>query len=241
MRNQSSTQTVRRLSSARVRSAAQDTARHLAAAPVPQQEDTDEDEPVSLSKRVQTAVDKVRSLFRSYVEDFAALTASTEDLAPTFMQTYRRWEGETGGSFVAFVRVLVPDLPMETKAYKLHKAYNAADNLRRVAGRLEREGTNPVERAQRIANAPVAPRRAFLSLLSAVAPLIQPDALDLLFDAMKTRLHWSEATVDGIKDAVENKEETPLVLIRPPRGVHIDQGLVVRSAPVVAEDVAKAS
>lgn len=231
----------RRLSTSRVQSTSADIARHTprTATTAPAGASQGDEEPETakpLSAVVARAVDAIRLTFSSFVDDFAAFTISGEDLAPRFMKTYRKWEAETGGSFVAFVRLLVPALPMDVKGYKAHSAYASADYLRREAARMERQGTTPVERAQAIANRPASPRVAMARLMASIMPLIAPDALAVLYDAMRTQLNWTDNQVAGLRELVG--EETPLVRIRPPRGVHIDAGLKVTEAPIVNEDIA---
>lgn len=230
----------RRLSTSRVRSTARDIGRTAAGTPgngpTATQDETSPKESHKLTASVARLVDGIRTTFTAFVDDFTSFTLSGEELAPRFMRTYRKWEAETGGSFIAFVRLLVPSIPMDVKSYKAHSAYMSADYLRREAARLERQGTTPAERAEAIRNRPVSPRTALARVLASVMPLIDPNALETLFEAMRSNLHWSEAQVDGIKELVG--EETPLVRIRAPRGVHIEQGLKLSPAPVVADDAA---
>lgn len=208
-------------------------------APAAPKEDEDEEKVPKLSVSVARRLESIKATFTAFVDEFAAFTVSGEEFAPLFMKTFHKWEAETGGSFVAFVRVLIPSLPMDTKGYKAHPAYASADYLRRTAGRLDREGSTPVERAQAIANRPVSPRTALARIMVSIVPLIAPEALETIFAAMRSQLHWTDNQVDGFKTLID--EEQPLVRIRAPRGVHLDQGLKVTDAPAISEDAAQAS
>jgi hypothetical protein len=216
----------RQLSTPAARSSSKDTARTLAATT----DTTPDKEPVKLTGPLVRALDTLRTVFTAFVADFKVLEMKRAELAPRFMKTFRKWQGETGGSFVAFVRVMVPDLPMDTKSYKAHSVYNAADYLRTMAARLEREGTTPVERARAIANRPASPRTAMARMMASFLPLIDPSALAALRTAMEEQLHWTTAQVDGIMDLVGT--EQPIVRVRAPRGIHIaEHSLKLVAAP----------
>jgi hypothetical protein len=58
-------------------------------------------------------------------------------------------------------------------------------------------------------------------MMASFLPLIDPAALDALRAAMETQLHWSTAQVDGIMDLVG--KEQPIVRVRAPRGVHMEE------------------
>ncbi len=180
--------------------------------------------PKPLGARVVKQIDAIREAFNSYTSQLAAITERRAEFAPKFMKVFHAWQAETKGTFVAFVRVLVPELPMDTKGYKGHVAHIAADNLRTLYNRLERaKAGTPVERAQAIANKPVAPRAASVRLIAGFLGLLDANALEALKRAMQEQLHWSEAVVDGF--ITEAGEASPLVRVRPPKGINIEHAL----------------
>src|SRR6266581_8023066 len=147
-------------------------------------QETIAEEPVKLTAKLIRSVDELRVTFTAYSEAFTALEMRRADLAPKFMRICRAWQAETGSSFVAFVRVLIPDLPMERKGYVNHTAYMAAEYLRVKVNKFERENTTPVERARAIADKPASPRRIMTSVLASFLPLIDPAVLETLWAAM---------------------------------------------------------
>lgn len=178
-----------------------------------------------LSEKVQTAIDSVQSQFVNFVQDFTSLNESREDLAPKFMKAFGAWQSETGGSFVAFVRLLVPDVPEDREGYRAHRAYQAADYLRRLTAAGSRKQETPVDRAARIASRPVSPQRAMARMVAAVLPLLAPETLDKLWQAMQAELRWSEQQVANLQQTTS--EETPLVQLRAPAGVKVAHKLRV--------------
>lgn len=202
--------------------------------------DVPQEAPKPLSVRIVRMVDGIRSAFNDFTAEFKKVSERRAEFAPKFMKVFHAWQGETEGTFVAFVRVLVPELPMDTKGYKAHAAHIAADNLRSLYNRLERgKKLTPVERAKAIQNKPVAPRAAYTRLMAAFLPLIDDTGKEALRKAMSEQLHWTEAQIKGI--FADSDETTPLVRVKPPRGVHIDHTLKLVPGPVPVaekEDVA---
>lgn len=184
-----------------------------------------------LPAKLTKAIDTLRTTFRDFTDDFAALNLNREVLAPRFMKTFAQWQEATGGTFVDFVRILVPEVPGDREGYRAHPAYQSADYLRRIVQQEGREEETPVARAHRIASAPVNPRVAFARILGALLPLLSPETLPVLWQAAADTLHWSEATIKGMQTLVESAP--PLVTLRTPRGVHVDHALRVIPAPDV--------
>jgi hypothetical protein len=150
--------TARRQSTTRVTSTAKDAPPTASVTP-----DAPKDAPAKLTGPLVRAVDTLRVVFNTFLTEFNALEARREDIAPRFMRTFGKWQSETGGTFIAFVRVLVPDVPMTVKEYKFNRAYMAADYLRRLVAQQERATTSPIARAKQIAAVPrphVSPWRA---------------------------------------------------------------------------------
>ena len=193
-------------------------------------------EPVRLTGPLVRMIETVRAPFMAYVDDFAQLEQTREELAPRFMRAFNKWQSETGGTFVAFVRLFVPDVPLQSRSndkgsgYKDHTAYRAADYLRRKAAEIAREeAATPVQRAQAIANRPVSQRTAFGRLLAMVLPLLDESALGQLRRAMHDGLNWTDNQVNGLIELAGT--ETPLARVRPPRGVHLEHSLKLSVIP----------
>ena len=85
--------------------------------------------------------------------DFTAMAVSREELAPKFMKAFGLWQAETGSTFVEFVRFLVPEIGNTRAEYRNHRAYQAADYLRRLVGNAARKPTTQAERAAAPASA----------------------------------------------------------------------------------------
>lgn len=198
--------------------------------------DDDATEP-EISAKLGKAIATLRVTFRSFVEDFTALTTDRQTLAPRLMKTFAMWQAETGGSFVAFIRVLVPGVPLERAGYRAHFAYQAADYLRRLTQATARTTESPIERAARIQRAPVSPRVAMARLVASILPLISPDTTTVLWSALSDQLHWSEATVKSLQELCQS--ETPLVQLKAPRGTAASHSF--RAAPVPVPDSEEAA
>jgi len=181
----------------------------------------------ALSAKLRKTVNNLRRAFTSYVDEFKIVSESRAELAPKFMTAFAAWQQETGGgTFATFVRLFIPDLPEQSRSkpqslgYRDHPAYQAAEYLRRVAGKQAGTATaeTPVERSHRIANAPVSPTVAMARAMKTIMGFIPPDQARSLFDALKIQLHWPDRTVSRIENEARNIE--PLVTLREPRGVH---------------------
>ncbi len=195
-----------------------------------------------VSAKVRKAVEAIRRPFTAFVDDFRMITESRAELAPKFMKAFGLWQTEVGGSFIDFCRILVPDIPAQSRTtadgpgYRDHAAYQAADYLRRLAAQAARAETTPAERAQRIADAPVTPTTAVARLLKAIMPLLQAQQTASLFDALRTQLHWPDRTVTRIQTETQRVE--PLVVLREPRGLHALGNLrLAMPAPAAAEEM----
>jgi hypothetical protein len=78
-------------------------------------------------------VESIREQFTGYLAGFNALQTTRTKLAPLFMRAFNAWAGDTGGSFVAFVRLYDPTVPLQSEGYRNHPTMNAAEYLRRKA------------------------------------------------------------------------------------------------------------
>jgi hypothetical protein len=171
-----------------------------------------------VSAKVKKAIDAIRKPFTSFVADFAALAVSREELAPKFMKAFGLWQSETGGTFVEFCRVLVPEIGTTRQEYRNHRAYQAADYLRRLVANAERAARSPEERTQRVQNAPVSHVTAVARLLRTLLPLVTHEATNTMWMALRSQLNWSDRMVTRMQQETQHVE--PLVVVREPRGLH---------------------
>lgn len=160
-----------------------------------------------ISAKTQKMIDGIKRPFVAFVSDYKSLLSSRAELAPRFMKAYGAWQSESGGTFVAFVRVLDPSIPVERNAYRAHVSYQAADYLRRLVARqqAEKEGRKVVNPAE----VPATPLEALARLVSSVLPLV-PNA-DILWKAFVEELHWTDNQVKRVQSLVTHSE----ALLRP--------------------------
>jgi hypothetical protein len=178
----------------------------------------------ALSAKVRKAIEAVQRPFRAFTEDLRLVNESRAELAPRFYQAFQMAKEEAGLTFVEFVRILDPDVPMNSRAtaenagYVNHPSYNAALYLRRLAEQQVRAETTPQQQAERAANAAVTPSTAVARLIKAIMPLLQPQLTEQIWEAMRAQLHWPDRTVQRIKNETQSVE--PLVVLKEPRGLH---------------------
>lgn len=187
--------------------------------------------PKPLSARIVKMIDGIRDPFVGYADALKTVNERRADFAPKFMKVFHAWQAETEDSFIAFVRVLVPDLPMERKVYIKHPASIAADNLRSLYNRLERgKAKTPAERAQAIQNKPVAPRVAFTRILAAFLPFLDASGVEQLRKVMSDQLHWTPGQINSV--VADSTAAPPLVRVKAPKGVEIEHSLKLSPGPV---------
>lgn len=165
---------------------------------------------LELSAKVKRAVEGIRQQFNAYTKAFSALAVRREELAPQFMKAANLWMAETSRSFVDFVRYLDPAIGNNRAEYRNHRTYQAADYLRRLAGRAEARG-RPRTAAER-ANAPAPPTDAIASIVASLMTVIPEDRQQQVWEAMATRLHWTPRQINRLQTQVEHVD--PLVQIR---------------------------
>lgn len=168
---------------------------------------------IELSAKVRRLVDGIRGPFKSFVADFATLTATRSELAPTFMKACGAFQAETGQTFVDFVRVLDSTVGPARADYRTHRAYQSADYLRRLVAQSSRPKV--ANEGQRAA-APATPLDGMARLLASMLPLLGADQITRLWETVGSGLHWSERQIAGLQHRVESAEA--LVNVRPPRG-----------------------
>jgi hypothetical protein len=159
--------------------------------------DAEPAEPKQPTQKTLRLIDDIRRPFAEFVDDFGAITQSRQELAPRFMRAFNAWAQDTQGSFVAFVRLLVPEVPAAREGYRAHPAYQAADYLRRLAAQpAEREQVAPEDR-------PATPGRALAKVLAAILPMLSdPEAL---WAAFIQELHWTPEQIARLQGAI-NRE-----------------------------------
>lgn len=163
-----------------------------------------------LSRKVKTLIDGIRQPFASFTGDLAGLTTKRSELAPKFMKAYNAWAAETSGNFPAFCRLLDPTIGPNRADYRTHRAFQAADYLRRLVARMNRpERPAGVQR-------PATPMDAVARLLKTITPLIGADEIGKLRDAIRKELHWSERQVSRLSAKADTAE--PLAQLRVPKG-----------------------
>lgn len=99
-----------------------------------------------MTAALRKEIDGLRKPFAGFASDFAKLSETRGELAPKFWKVFGNYTAQVGGSFVDFVRVLDPTVPSDRAAYRAHRAYQAADYLRRLVSRRDTGGraTRPV-------------------------------------------------------------------------------------------------
>lgn len=157
---------------------------------------------VILTAKTKALVEGIRKPFMDFSEGYRLLTVNRRELAPMFMKAFGAWQGETAGSFIAFVRVLVPAVPEAREDYRAHPAYQAADYLRRLGG--AREST--VE-AVPVEDRPATPYVALARVWATIVPLIDPEGTvaHRLLEVIAKELHWTEQQVERIESLAESQ------------------------------------
>lgn len=190
-----------------------------------------------LSAPVRRQITAIRKQFAGFAEDFRLVTESRAELAPKFMKAFGAWQTEVGGTFVDFVRVVVPDIGPSRDDYRAHPAAAAANYLRTLAAREARteRSETPVQKAERIASAAVTPTTAVARLVKVLQGLVKPDTANLIWEAMRVQLHWPERTISRIQSETQNVQ--PLVDVNEPRGLHAIGNLKLAMPQVIPEEL----
>lgn len=155
---------------------------------------TSDVEPVVITAKTQRLIDTIRPQFASFANDFGAIVVKREALAPKFMKAANAWQAESGQTFVSFVRMLDGTIPEERAKYRAHPVFQAADYLRRLAGRADRPKTSETTGHATAAT----PLEAVARLVATVFPLVSENA-DALWQAFAAELHWTDAQVKRVQ------------------------------------------
>jgi hypothetical protein len=156
--------------------------------------------PPALSTKLTRQIDAIRGPFASFTRDFSALVERREELAPKFMKAFGAFQAETTLTFVSFVRHLDPSVPEGRNDYRNHRAYQAADYLRRlVARRTQKANAEGGEQAQ--ASRPTPPMDVLARFMAALIPAVA-DA-SKIWQALETELNWTDRQVSRLKSLTE--------------------------------------
>lgn len=167
-------------------------------------------QPTELSAKVKKMVDGVRETFTAFKGNYIALKKARDAFAPTFVKAFDAWKVETSGTFIGFVRLLDPSVPMAQKDYRDNDVYNAAIYIRRKIV------NPPGDRVERVGDAPATPMAGMARLIAAIKPLVPEDQLTKLWQIIAKELHWSEDQKARLEKLVEEAE--PLLAVRAPKG-----------------------
>lgn len=164
-----------------------------------------------LKRGTTRLIEDVRRPFHAHVTAFGTMHRKSVELAPSFMRAFGAYQADTGGTFVAFVRLFDDTVPPNRDpdpnersniGYRNHPTYRAADYLRRLA---------PLERAAEVEDheRPAGMSEAFVRLLAAIVTLIPEAQRARLWAIVGDELHWTERRVETLRTEVEQAE--PLV------------------------------
>ncbi len=176
-----------------------------AAAEAPKVADVENGEAtLTLSAKTTKLIEGVREPFMLFVEDFTALSKNRAQLAPKFMKAFGAYQSESGGSFIAFVCYIDPTVPADREGYRNNTVYQAADYLRRLKAKAEKEEVADP-------NAPVvaSPIDVIVDLLVTVIPVVE--SLEPIWAAFTERYHWTEKRIARLKKLV-GESRTPLLI-----------------------------
>lgn len=169
--------------------------------------------PATVNRQIQT----LRRQFVTFRDSFAGVMQRRADLAPTFIRIYGLYQAATGGSFLAFVRQIDPEVPMDRDGYRNHPSYQAAQYLRRLVDRSDRGGR---------ANGVTAPTRSnVLNLARSIATILTVvrDA-DVVWKAIMQEFSLTQRQMTNLQKTAANVR--PLLTlpgVRPvnPRIIHV--------------------
>ena len=154
-----------------------------------------------LSLRLTREIGYLKQEFAGYSEAYAVIAVRRAHLAPAFLATFKRWQRETGRSFVAFVHELDPSVPAARDEYTMHRSYQAALYLKRIA---EAPHTTPAYRTT------VTPFQLLARLLKSLRPLLAPGRDVDVLNAVVAASHWRPRDVERLRTAVAKAKLIPM-------------------------------
>jgi hypothetical protein len=174
------------------------------------------------SKATMKLVESVREQFTGYLSGYNALQTTRAKLAPLFMRAFNAWAGDTGGSFVAFVRLYDPTVPLQSEGYRAHSTYAAAEYLRRKARDLAAESAAEVEGEELVgatgvgAEAPATPLDVLARFVAMLLPLIAHEDQGRIWEFFASDAHWSERRITALREMVDLVK--PFATVRTEKG-----------------------
>jgi hypothetical protein len=167
-------------------------------------------------------VESIREQFTGYLAGFNALQTTRTKLAPLFMRAFNAWAGDTGGSFVAFVRLYDPTVPLQSEGYRNHPTINAAEYLRRKARDMaaattaEAEGEEVVGASGVGADAPATPLDVLARFVAMILPLIAHEDQPRIWAFFASDANWSERRITALREMVGQVK--PFATVRTEKG-----------------------
>ncbi len=169
-------------------------------------------EPVVLTPKTSKMVEDIKEPFTAFTEGHTLLERGRAQLAPRFMKTFNAWASETGGTFVAFTRVLDPTIPEDREGYRAHTSYLAADYLRRLMG-VPAQSKSTAE-----GDKPATPITVIATLLATMAPVVED--MTAIWTAFENSLHWSPQRIRHLQQLVDEEAEPLLTKAANERKLH---------------------
>lgn len=149
----------------------------------------------TLSPKVAHLVEDIRRPFMELSDLQGGLQRSAKTLAPRFMKAFGAWQTETGGTFIAFVMVLDPEVPADRAGYRGHSSYQSAEYLRRLMAAK----TKPAEDAEDPADRPATPFETLAVVLGTLADYVDMAAV---WAAFEKKLRWTPAQIRRLQQRV---------------------------------------
>lgn len=174
-----------------------------------------------MTAKTRKAVDALRAPFRAFSSDYANISATRGELAPSFMKAFNAFKIDTDLTFVDFVRVFDSTVGPTRDEYRAHKSYQAADYLRR----LVQQSQAPKATGSTVLRASALDGLA--RVLKSVLPLISADQVPRLWETIEKELHWTERQLQALQNRVDAAD--PVMNVRPQRG----QGGVIPQLRIV--------
>lgn len=186
---------------------------------------------VQITAALKKEIDGLRKPFASFVAAFGALSVTREELAPKLIKAYGSYLAQVGGTFVDFVRVLDSSVPADRTAYRVHKAYMAADYLRRLVSRRDTGG-----RA-------VKPVRSNLNMLARLLATLVPLVKDSegLWSGLATELSLKPRQVSRLRAVVASVQPLIELKLKPIQSATVIHMPTVEEREAVAAMAARKS
>lgn len=167
-----------------------------------------------ISKALAKEIAATAKTFNGFAKDYGLVNQTRAEYAPKFMKLYGKYQSVTGGSFVSFIQMLDPTMPADRTAYRAHRAWIAADYLRRLVNR-------------RSPNATAAPARSSLTNLAQTLGVIVGMVKDpeIVWQAAAAQFGFTKTQIGKLRNLTA--QTRPLLVIDiakpfPPNVIHFD-------------------